>query len=83
MERPQYEPYLVEAREVVELFKTVELQDYFQDDCVEATRTRVAKLEGIAPGVVAKQCLAVVKPNVAPSEAGSAGHGSVSPIDGP
>jgi CHAT domain-containing protein len=51
-ERPQYEPYLVEAREVVELFKTVELQDYFQDDCVEETRTRVAKLEGVASGAM-------------------------------
>jgi CHAT domain-containing protein len=51
-DRLQYEPYLVEAREAVELFKTVELQDYFQDDCVNATRARVAKLEGMAQGAV-------------------------------
>lgn len=51
-ERPQYEPYLVEAREVVELFKAVELQDYFQDDCVDAARARVAPLEEVAQGAV-------------------------------
>jgi len=51
-DRLQYEPDLAEAREVVELFKAVELQDYFQDDCVDTTRSRVAKLEGVAPGAV-------------------------------
>jgi CHAT domain-containing protein len=51
-DRTQYEPYLVEAREAVELFKAVELQDYFQDDCVDTTRSRVATLEGVAQGAV-------------------------------
>lgn len=51
-ERAQQAPYLVEAREAVELFKTVELQDYFQDDCVDAARSKVAKLEGVAQGAV-------------------------------
>lgn len=45
-------PYLVKAREAVERFKAVELQDYFQDDCVDAARTRVAQLEGVAPDAV-------------------------------
>jgi len=36
---------LVEARDAVELLKTVELQDYFQDDCVSLARTRVQGLD--------------------------------------
>jgi CHAT domain-containing protein len=36
---------LVEARDAVELMKTVELQDYFQDDCVSLARSRVKGLE--------------------------------------
>jgi len=36
---------LVEARDAVELLKTVELQDYFQDDCVSLARSRVKGLE--------------------------------------
>ena len=36
---------LVEARDAVELLKTVELQDYFQDDCVSLARSRVQGLE--------------------------------------
>ncbi len=51
-DRLQYEPYLVEAREAVELFKAVELQDYFQDDCVDTTRSKVAQLEGVTQGAV-------------------------------
>jgi CHAT domain-containing protein len=46
-DRAQYEPLLVEARDAVELFKAVELRDYFQDDCVDAARQRVVSLEGI------------------------------------
>jgi CHAT domain-containing protein len=38
-------PYLVEAREVVEIFKAEELRDYFRDDCVDAALARVAPLE--------------------------------------
>ena len=36
---------LIEARDTVELLKTVELQDYFQDDCVSLARSRVKGLE--------------------------------------
>src|SRR5207253_6538007 len=35
-----------------ELFKAVELQDYFQDDCVDTTRSKVAQLEGVTQGAV-------------------------------
>jgi CHAT domain-containing protein len=42
---------LKEARETVELFKTAELQNYFEDDCVTAVRQRIRKLDAtIAPG---------------------------------
>lgn len=51
-DRLQYEPYLVEAREAVELCKAVELQDYLQDDCVDTTRSKVAQLEGVTQGAV-------------------------------
>src|SRR5207253_4878830 len=47
-DRAQSEPLLVEARDAVELFKAVELRDYFQDDCVDAARRRVVNLEGMA-----------------------------------
>jgi len=47
-DRAQYEPLLVEARDAVELFKAVELRDYFKDDCVDASRQRVVNLEGMA-----------------------------------
>jgi len=42
---------LREARETVELLKTTELQDYFQDDCVAAVRARIKDLDAtILPG---------------------------------
>lgn len=31
--------WLIEARDTIELFKTVELQDYFQDDCLNQSKT--------------------------------------------
>ncbi|MEW6110306.1 MAG: CHAT domain-containing protein [Nitrospirota bacterium] len=43
--REEYEPYLIEAREAIELLKVVELRDYFQDDCIDATRSRITKLD--------------------------------------
>ena len=43
--RAQYEPYLREARDIVEIFKVAELQDYFQDDCVDAARSKVTRLD--------------------------------------
>lgn len=44
-ERKEYEPYLIEARDVVESLKAAELQDYFKDDCVEAMRSHVKSLD--------------------------------------
>jgi CHAT domain-containing protein/Tfp pilus assembly protein PilF len=43
--RVHYEPYLREARDIVELFKVAELQDYFQDDCVDMARAKATKLD--------------------------------------
>ncbi|MEO5632140.1 MAG: CHAT domain-containing protein, partial [Nitrospiraceae bacterium] len=43
---PQHqEAVLREARDTVELFKVAELQDYFQDDCVQAARSHATGLE--------------------------------------
>lgn len=41
----QTQSLLKEARETIELLKTTELQDYFQDDCVAAVRARVRELD--------------------------------------
>ncbi len=35
----QYEPYLDEARDAVELLKLSDLRDYFRDDCVDAAQS--------------------------------------------
>jgi CHAT domain-containing protein len=43
---------LREARETVELLKAAELRDYFRDDCVDAARARVAKLEAVSQTAV-------------------------------
>jgi CHAT domain-containing protein len=50
------EAFLREARDTVELFKVAELQDYFQDDCVQAARSRVTGLE------VVSQSAAIIYP---------------------
>jgi CHAT domain-containing protein/uncharacterized protein HemY len=50
--RDQYEPYLIEARETVELLKAAELRDYFRDDCVDAARSRITRLEAISQAAV-------------------------------
>jgi CHAT domain-containing protein/Tfp pilus assembly protein PilF len=50
--REQYEPYLIEARDTVELLKAAELRDYFRDDCVDAARSRITRLETIARAAV-------------------------------
>ena len=43
---PQHqESVLREARDTVELYKVAELQDYFQDDCVQAARSHATGLE--------------------------------------
>ena len=42
------EAVLREARDTVELFKVAELQDYFQDDCVQAARSHATGLEQVS-----------------------------------
>ena len=42
------QPYLIKAREAIELFKTAELRDYFADECVDAFQTRQTKLEDVS-----------------------------------
>ncbi len=46
--RNDAQPYLIKAREAVELFKTAELRDYFSDECVDAYQTRQTKLEDVS-----------------------------------
>jgi len=46
------EPYLVEARDVVEMFKVAELRDYFRDDCVDLALAKVTKLDTISQSAV-------------------------------
>ncbi|MGE5304056.1 MAG: CHAT domain-containing protein [Alphaproteobacteria bacterium] len=58
--REQYEPLLMEARATVELFKAAELRDYFRDDCVDAARSRVTKLDAVT------QTAAVIYPIMLP-----------------
>ncbi|MBI3988966.1 MAG: CHAT domain-containing protein [candidate division NC10 bacterium] len=51
-ERAQYEPYLMEARQTVELLKAAELRDYFRDDCVDVARSRITRLEIVSQTAV-------------------------------
>ena len=53
-------PYLSEARETVELLRVAELRDYFHDDCVDAARSRVARLD------IVSQTAVVVYPIILP-----------------
>lgn len=46
--RDQLGPYLVEARETVELFKVAELRDYFRDDCVDTALSKRASLDVVS-----------------------------------
>jgi CHAT domain-containing protein/Tfp pilus assembly protein PilF len=48
----QVGPYLIEARETVELFKAAELRDYFRDDCVDTALAKVTKLDTLAKTTV-------------------------------
>jgi CHAT domain-containing protein/Tfp pilus assembly protein PilF len=41
------QPLLVEARDTVEQLKTVELEDYFQDECCDVARTKAKTLEAV------------------------------------
>ncbi len=48
MEDPELiQSYLREARRSVELFKSVELEDYFQDDCISLLRKKVIDLDSL------------------------------------
>ena len=40
---------LVEARDTAELLKRAELEDYFQDDCVNLLKSKTKKVESISP----------------------------------
>src|SRR6476659_7010949 len=48
----QVAPYLIEARDTVELFKAAELRDYFRDDCVDTALSKVTKLDVVAQTAV-------------------------------
>jgi CHAT domain-containing protein len=48
----QVGPYLIEAREAVELFKAAELRDYFRDDCVDTALAKVTKLDAVGKTTV-------------------------------
>ena len=50
--REQYEPYLIEAREAVELLKVADLRDYFRDDCVDAVRSSITDLDIVSQTAV-------------------------------
>jgi CHAT domain-containing protein len=45
-------PYLIEAREAVELFKVAEMRDYFRDDCVDTVLAKVTTLDALAKTTV-------------------------------
>ncbi len=47
-EHDKRESYLIEARDAVELLKVYELQDYFQDDCVDAARSPSTRLDRVS-----------------------------------
>ena len=48
----QVAPYLIEARDTVELFKAAELRDYFRDDCVDTALSKVTQLDVVAKSAV-------------------------------
>ena len=47
-DRDQVGPYLIEARETIELFKAAELRDYFRDDCVDTALAKITTLDVVA-----------------------------------
>ncbi|PON13523.1 hypothetical protein C2W62_33900, partial [Candidatus Entotheonella serta] len=50
--RDQYQPYLVQARDIVESFKAAELQDYFLDDCVTEAMAKATELDTVSATAV-------------------------------
>ena len=51
-DRNQVGPYLIEARETIELFKAAELRDYFRDDCVDTALSKITTLDVVAESAV-------------------------------
>jgi CHAT domain-containing protein/Tfp pilus assembly protein PilF len=51
-DRDQVGPYLIEARETIELFKAAELRDYFRDDCVDVALSKITTLDVVAQSAV-------------------------------
>ena len=51
-DRDQVGPYLIEARETIELFKAAELRDYFRDDCVDTALSKITTLDVVAQTAV-------------------------------
>lgn len=51
-DREKSQALLVEARDTLELFKAAELKDYFRDDCVDAARARITRLDVVASNAV-------------------------------
>ncbi|HWN08485.1 MAG TPA: CHAT domain-containing protein, partial [Pyrinomonadaceae bacterium] len=51
-DRDQVGPYLIEARETIELFKAAELRDYFRDDCVDIALSKITTLDVVAQSAV-------------------------------
>lgn len=43
------EPYLLAARDAIELFKAAEVRDYFRDECVDLLQSRITRLDQISP----------------------------------
>ncbi len=46
----QAQPYLQQARDAIELFKSAELRDYFRDDCVDALQALETPLDKVLVG---------------------------------
>lgn len=44
----EIQEYLVEARDTVELLRSAELEDYFQDECVNIVRSKSTSIESVA-----------------------------------
>ena len=51
-DRNEAGPYLIEARETIELFKAAELRDYFRDDCVDTALSKITTLDVVAQTAV-------------------------------
>ncbi len=48
-EDSEVQPLLREARDTAELLKAAELEDYFQDNCVNLLKSKIKKVENLSP----------------------------------